>query len=161
MTAWLASAAGIRAAGCGRTVCAEAVEPAVGEDSVARELIECAKVYMGCRYRHGGTGPKSFDCSGFTRFIYGKYGKRLTRSSRAQYGEGTKVDAGELREGDLVFFAGRKGGKHINHVGIVTEVLQDGRFRFIHATFKKGVTIDLSSDEYYARRYVGACRVLA
>lgn len=130
-------------------------------DSIAEVLIDRAKGFIGCHYRPGGTGPHSFDCSGFTSFIYRMYGKELTHSSRAQYGEGEHVETQDLKPGDLVFFAGRRGGKNINHVGIVTEVLPDGRFRFIHATFKKGITIDLSSDDYYARRYVGACRVLS
>ena len=65
----------------------------------------------------------------------------------------------QLKPGDLVFFNGRKVGKRIGHVGIVTEVdTARGQFKFIHASNSRGVTESHSDEAYYKRRYVGACR---
>ena len=59
-----------------------------------------------------------------------------------------------------MFFTGTRSKKTIGHVGIVTEVDADtGEFEFIHAG-RGGICINSSSDGYYDRRYVGACRVL-
>ena len=86
---------------------------------------------------------------------------RLTRSSRSQYAEGTKIKhKKDLQKGDLVFFKGsRSASATIGHVGIVTEVGEGGDFKFIHAA-RKGITIDSSQDPYYKKRYVGASRIL-
>ena len=45
-------------------------------------------------------------------------------------------------------------------VGIVTDVEADGTFSFIHASCSAGVTVSSSTEAYYAKRYIGACRVL-
>lgn len=125
------------------------------------EIVNTAIKYLGKRYRSGHRGPHSFDCSGFTSYVYEQEGVRIGRSSRDQFKEGEKVGLTNLRKGDLVFF-GRNGSKHqINHVGIVTEVDSTGeRFRFIHAC-RRGVAIDTYPDvQYYVHRYVSARRIL-
>lgn len=125
------------------------------------EIVNTAIKYLGKRYRSGHRGPNSFDCSGFTSYVYEQEGVRIGRSSRDQFREGEKVGLSDLRKGDLVFF-GRNGSKHqINHVGIVTEVdSTGGRFHFIHAC-SRGVAIDTYPDvKYYVHRYVSARRIL-
>ena len=145
-------------------VCAQSVADSVAvEDSVTgRDIVEKAKECLGVPYRYGCMNPKTgFDCSGFTTYVYKSLDIQLTRSSRTQIKDGVRIsDRRDLQEGDLVFFTGTRSKKTIGHVGIVTEVDADtGEFEFIHAG-RGGICINSSSDGYYDRRYVGACRVL-
>ena len=101
-------------------------------------LIQTALLCRGDRYTRGGTSRGGFDCSGFTRYIFAKYGIVLPHSSAAQSQMGTAVSRGELQAGDLVFFQTNRRG--ISHVGIYV-----GDNRFVHAaTYGRGVTTDSS-----------------
>ena len=124
------------------------------------QLLDYASKFKGTRYRSGSSSPKGFDCSGFTSFVFKKFGYDLNRSSSSQVNNGTPVAKNELQPGDLVFFNGRAVGKRVGHVGIVTEVKEDGEFKFIHSSNGKGVTVSSSNEAYYKRRYVGASRVI-
>ena len=108
---------------------------------------------LGIKYRYGGSTTKGFDCSGFVQYVFGKLGIDLPRSSRDQFKVGEKVTKDELRVGDLVFF--NTNGKGVSHVGIY---MGDGRF--VHSSTSKGVTYTSLNDKYYAKRYVGARRIL-
>lgn len=123
-------------------------------DSVISEAMK----YIGVPYRWGGKTPKGFDCAGFTRYIYSKFGVLLAPSAAPQYKMGLPVDKDSLAVGDLVFFAGRRNMKVIGHVGIVTAVKEVG-FDFIHAS-STGIRITSSQDAYYLKRYKGACRII-
>lgn len=124
------------------------------------ELLDEAFSHIGTRYRSGQSGPKGFDCSGFTSYVFKNQGITLNRSSREQYTQGTAVARKDLRSGDLVFFTSPGSGRRIGHVGIVVDVDPlKGSFSFIHASSNKGVTISNSNEAYYSRRYVGARRI--
>ncbi len=127
----------------------------------SQRLIEAAKVHIGARYRSGSCGPKAFDCSGFTSYVFKKLGITLKRSSREQSNQGENIaNISELKPGDLVFF-GRGSKRRVNHVGIVTEVNADnGTFNFIHSSTSQGVRIDSSTDGYWMRRFINGRRVL-
>lgn len=125
-------------------------------------IISMAKSYLGTPYGRGYKGPSRFDCSGFTNFIYSKFGYRLDLSASGQYPQGIYVNKENLQKGDLVFFEGRRvGSKRVGHVGIVVEVRDKGKsFDFIHAC-SRGVIIDnYPAMTYYSIRYIGACRVV-
>lgn len=77
------------------------------------EVVQVAKRYLGAPYVWGAEGPNSFDCSGFTSFVYRQVGVDLPRVSRDQIGAGQPVSRQDLEAGDLVFF-----GNPIHHVGI-------------------------------------------
>lgn len=128
--------------------------------TVASDLINAAKQLIGSRYRSGSSGPKAFDCSGFTSYVFNLMGIRLKRSSREQSTQGEQVDdIRELLPGDLVFF-GR--GKRVNHVGIVTSVdSEQGIFQFIHSSTSRGVRIDsYPEDNYWNRHFISGRRIL-
>lgn len=123
-------------------------------------VLDEAFSHIGARYRSGHSGPGAFDCSGFTSYVYGKMNIQLNRSSRDQYNQGEPVTKTDLQSGDLVFFTSPRSGRGIGHVGIVVDVDHiSGSFNFIHASIK-GVKVSSSNDAYYARRYVGARRVM-
>ncbi len=128
-------------------------------DIAADKVIDEAMRYLGTPYHWGGKTPKGFDCAGFTRFIYGKFGVELAPSAAPQYRAGKKVKDTEIKKGDLVFYGGRGNSKSIGHVGIVTSVDANG-FKFIHSATSTGITISSSNEPYYKKRYVGACRVV-
>lgn len=132
--------------------------------TVASDLIEAAKKLIGSRYRIGSSGPKAFDCSGFTSFVFRKMGIELKRSSREQNTQGERVGSiAELLPGDLVFFGnnGRR-GEAVNHVGIVTSVdSENGTFEFIHSCTSRGVRIDSYPEaSYWNRHFLSGRRIL-
>ena len=115
-------------------------------------VVATANQYIGSRYVYGGTAPSGFDCSGFTSYVYKKYGVSLSRTAAGQYSNGVAVSKGELQPGDLVMF-GKSG---INHVGIYI-----GGGKMIHAANpSRGVTTDTINSGYYGTNYVGARRIL-
>ncbi len=132
----------------------------VAAETKAFEVIDYAKGFLGTPYRRGSKGPKSFDCSGFTSYIFRRFDINLGASSRSQYLDGTYIDDSDVRPGDLVFFSGRRGGKTVGHVGIAVDVAPDGRITFIHAATSGGIRYDTYPDDgYYSNRYIGARRV--
>lgn len=124
-----------------------------GEDIVAY-----AKKYLGYDYVYGGASPsKGFDCSGFTYYVYKHFGYTLSRSSKAQANNGTKVAKEDLQPGDLVIYKNTS-LTAIGHVGIYI-----GDNKMIHASEPGvGVTItDIDSKAHkYPQRYVTARRII-
>lgn len=136
---------------------------ALALDMKVDAVIDYAMRYIGKPYKYGGNGPRHFDCSGFTQFVYGNFGIELNRISADQLANGERINnPKDLRRGDLVFFKGRDlGSSKIGHVGIVTEVDNDtGLFSFIHVSSSSGVTVSKSTSDYYKKRYLTACRVI-
>ena len=124
------------------------------------EVIETAMKYLGHRYCRGAAGPKVFDCSGFTSFIFKNFDISLSRDSRAQYTQGVSVERDDLRVGDLVFFTSPRSSRAVGHVGIVSKVEEDGNFHFVHAARRGVVVDDFSTATFYKGRYIGARRVI-
>lgn len=115
-------------------------------------IVAEANKYIGCKYRYGGTTPSGFDCSGFTQYVYRKFGVNLNRTAAGQYSNGVSVTKSQLQPGDLVMF-GKSG---ISHVAIYA-----GGGRIVHAaTSKTGVRTDSLNSGYYSKNYVGARRIL-
>ena len=84
----------------------------------ANEVIAYAKTLLGKPYVWGAQGPNSFDCSGFTSYVYKHAeGKTIPRVSSLQAKYGTFVSRGNYLPGDLLYFATVKKGVP-SHVGI-------------------------------------------
>lgn len=130
-----------------------------GTNSVAKKVVELAKQQLGKKYVWGGNGPKTFDCSGLTKYVYGKVGVTLERVSYNQATQGIKVDKSKLQIGDLVFFSGinaSSSSTKVSHVGIYI-----GNGEFLHAAnSSRGVVIDELNSDYYKKHFVTARRVI-
>lgn len=124
--------------------------------------VALAKEHLGKPYRWAANGPDSFDCSGFTKYIYRQIGINIPRHSAVQFQKGREISRlTELQEGDLVFFGGAKTPHTIGHVGIVVSVdYERGRFSFIHASSSSGVRISPNTETYFLERYLGAARYI-
>ncbi|MDR2805726.1 MAG: CapA family protein [Dysgonamonadaceae bacterium] len=128
--------------------------------TIPQHIIDFSKQYLGVPYRRGSKGPKSFDCSGFTSFVFKNFGYRLSSSCAQQISQGTQIGKEELKTGDLIFFKGRNAqSSRVGHVGIVL-FNEEGNVTFIHAC-RRGVSIDeLNKSTYYKPRYITGIRVL-
>lgn len=101
------------------------------------------------------TAPNSFDCSGFTSYVYRHFGYTCNRTASTQLSNGVSVSKSELQPGDLVFFKYNT-SKAASHVGIYI-----GSGEFIHAsTNTYTVKIDNLTYGHYNNVYVGARRIL-
>ncbi len=124
-------------------------------------IIEYGKKYLHKPYSYAAKGPYSFDCSGFTSFVFKEFGYNLSTSSAAQAQQGKTIRRKEeLQVGDLVFFEGRSHNGRVGHVGIVSEVKRNGKFKFLHASTQHGVIFSSSDEPYYYERYLRGGRVL-
>ena len=119
------------------------------------ELVGTALELRGTPYKNGGTDPGGFDCSGFTQYVFAKFGVALPREVRDQFKTGKPVDRKALEPGDLIFFTTTEPGA--SHVGIAV-----GGDAFVHAPSTSGVVrVERFSSSYWAPRFVGGRRVLA
>ena len=128
-------------------------EVVVEEDSLASQILDFAKTFIGTPYKSAGSSPGGFDCSGFTSYVYKQFNIDLPRVAQDQYYFGKIVSSSEAKPGDLVVFAYKNG--YIHHVGIYM-----GNGEFIHSSSTEGVVITKTSDAYWGPRLLGFSRVL-
>ena len=126
----------------------------------AGEVVSYATQFLNTPYRYGGATPQGFDCSGYVRYVYQKFGYTLSRTVNDQIKQGLKVKNKNLKPGDLVFFKGSDlRSRTAGHVGIVVQAGKNGQFLFIHAS-NSGVRIDDSRQRYYQSRFICAKRII-
>jgi len=138
----------------GRYLTIKGGTPNKGNSDKVESILKLAYKQQGKPYRWGATGPNSFDCSGFTSYVY-KNGAGITipRVSRSQATVGTYVNRANLQPGDLVFFGS---GKSITHVGMYV-----GDQKFIHSP-QTGDVVKVSKMDTgsYSRRFITAKRIV-
>lgn len=107
-----------------------------GVSDIRVEVVEYAKQFLGNPYVWGGTSlTKGADCSGFVQSVFKHFGVKLSRTSRTQVNDGTRIDIADLKAGDLVFYT--NGSGTINHVALYI-----GGGQVIHASSpKSGIKI--------------------
>ena len=121
-------------------------------------VIYVAQQQLGKPYVFGATGTSSFDCSGYTRYCYGKVGVSLAHSAQNQgYNAGKKVEGvSNLKRGDIVCLNTISDNDLSDHVGIYL-----GSGKFIHASSGAGkVVISEIGSGYYNRVFSWGRRVL-
>ncbi|MFI1990960.1 C40 family peptidase [Actinoplanes sp. NPDC020271] len=80
-----------------------------------RIMTEAAK-HKGKQYKFGAAGPKRFDCSGYTMYVYKKAaGKKLPHKANLQQRYGKAVAKSQARPGDLIII---RSGTRGTHAGI-------------------------------------------
>ena len=88
----------------------------------AQAILNEAYAQLGKPYVWGATGKDTFDCSGFTQYVYSHAaGIDISRTTYTQINVGQPVSQDQLKPGDLVF-------PHTGHVGIYV-----GNGQMIHA----------------------------
>ena len=130
------------------------VEAARTEVAGLREqILTVARKQLGDPYRAGGAGPDSFDCGGFTQFVFKRaLGMDIARTSWGQYDQVQRVKTKEALPGDLVFFF--EGGAH--HVGIY---LGDGQMIDAPRPGKR-ISVNPISGSWWGRSFTGMGRIL-
>lgn len=83
----------------------------------------------------------------------------MPRISADQSKMGKSIRTNEIKPGDVLFFATGKRKKQVTHSGIVTEASRDD-VRFIHSSTSLGVSEDYLSNNYWAKAFLFARRVL-
>ncbi len=129
--------------------------PPARSGEVVNDLVNYAATFLGTRYRWAGESPATgFDCSGFTKFIYGQFGVSLPHSAAAQNACGTPVPRGEIAPGDILLFRTLSSG--IDHAAVYC-----GNGKFIHASSRAGcVRTNAITEAYWSTHFVAARRVL-
>lgn len=123
----------------------------------ADRVIENALALQGItRYGFGKSeAPVLFDCSSFTRYVFGLEGVSLPFGTAYQKDIGIAVEKDQWQKGDLLFFWSSVPGL-IGHVGIY-----DGNGNLVHnSASKDGVAISPLDLKYWQDHYVSARRVL-
>jgi cell wall-associated NlpC family hydrolase len=120
---------------------------------VADQIIQTGEKYLGTPYRYGTSNGRTFDCSGFIRFIFAQHGITLPSGSYNQAKIGTTVSRSELQKGDLIFFRVGNSSK-IGHVAVYA-----GNNKVLH-TYQPGVKYDSLDAPWLKQGYVTAKRVL-
>jgi len=87
--------------------------PPVKNGAAAQAIVNWAMARVGYPYVYGGSGPRGYDCSGFTMSAYSSVGIKLPHGAGGQFNYGRAVSKSDLQPGDLVFFYSGPG-----HVGI-------------------------------------------
>ena len=132
---------------------------------LADRLVEYAASFLGTPYRYGANGPKRFDCTAYTRYVYKKFGyTSLSRSAKEQAHDGREVDLTDfhnLQKGDILLLGSRRNPKVVGHVGIFIELdTLHNDPKFIHASNHGVRYSSIYTESYYANRLLGARRIL-
>jgi len=127
------------------------------ESQLRKNLITDSRKCLGIRYKYGGYSQSGFDCSGLVYYVYGLSRIPLNRRASDQFRHGEKINMGNARAGDLIFF---KKGSRINHVGIISEVERKS-LKMIHASSSSGVIEeDVFKSTYWSKRIAGVKRII-
>jgi cell wall-associated NlpC family hydrolase len=130
-------------------------KPAPVPAAQAGSVAAFAAQFVGTPYVWGGSQPGGFDCSGFTKYVYGQFGLSLPHSAAAQYSTryGAIIDKSALVPGDIVFFANTY-KRGISHVGVY---VGNG---MVAQALAPGVPLSIVSmnSSYWQSKYYGAIR---
>lgn len=141
----------------------------------ADQILTVAKTFVGVPYLWGGTSVKGVDCSGFTKSAYFLNGIIIPRDASQQALIGLPIDVLEnedisvekclknLKEGDLLFFAGSK-RKGINGGKVTHTAIYMGNGEFIQSAgmvkISSLVPTAANYDDGQSPKLVGARRIL-
>ena len=118
-------------------------------------FLASAEKLRGVPYQLGGESPKTgFDCSGYTKYVFGLYRIKLPRTVAEQVTAG--LPAGSvIRPGDLLFFRMAGPKSPVSHVALALDSDE-----FIHAPGADGAVRREKLSAYWRSRLVTARRIL-
>jgi hypothetical protein len=88
-------------------------------------IMTAARKWMGVPYVFGGSSRTGLDCSAFTQNVMSSLGVQIPRTAQLQYNASQKVDASQVRVGDLVFFEHTyESPDTVTHVGFISRIEQ-------------------------------------
>lgn len=123
------------------------------------DIVAYAKKYLGYKYVYGGDGSNgTFDCSGFTMYVYKHFGFNIPHGANSQYncGKGTKItNYSDLQIGDIVMLTDYETGVGIGHCGIYL-----GNDNFIHASTTCNAVEISSFKTIYKNRFYAGLRLI-
>ena len=136
------------------------------QDSIVSKsdsIVMLAKEQLGVPYVYATSSPGvSFDCSGFTSYVYNSCNVPSSRSSKAYGKLGTRVPLESCQPGDCMIFSGTApGSTTIGHVGIVISNDESG-IQFIHCSSSKkhfGVVTTNYYESNYTKRFLQVRRL--
>lgn len=116
----------------------------------ADEILSFARSMIGTPYKWGQSGPLGVDCSGFTQYVFKRFGINLPRISYQQGTAGRAVNGGEWQPGDLLFWDNSSRNNGADHVAIYI-----GNGQMISAP-KPGDSVKIQAvyGKPWARRYL-------
>jgi cell wall-associated NlpC family hydrolase len=93
--------------------------------------------HRGQPYVYGAAGPTRFDCSGFTQYVFSRFGRRLPHNSAQQWNYVRHIPKASRQPADIIFLRSSSGS--IYHVGIYA-----GNNKMWHAP-KRGDVVRLAT----------------
>ena len=119
--------------------------------STGAAAVQQAESQIGKPYQWGAAGPNTYDCSGLVMWAYSRVGVHMDHWTGYQWTEGAHIAKGDLRPGDLVFFAYNTSDPNtIHHVGMYI-----GNGQMVEAPYT-GANVRISGA--FRGDYIGAVR---
>ena len=116
--------------------------PAPAPSGNGSAIVAEAYKHIGKPYVWGAKGPNSFDCSGFTRYVYLQVtGRDIGGWTVPQEGAGTVIPVSQAQHGDLYFWGSRGSSYHV--------AIALGGGSYIHAP-QPGESVKVGSVAYFA-----------
>ncbi|CAM3105708.1 C40 family peptidase [Streptobacillus ratti] len=116
------------------------------------KLFSAYDKWAGTKYIFGGINHNGIDCSALTREVFRDvFGYELPRVSVDQVKKGRKIERGEMKPGDLLYF---RPENRVNHVAVYI-----GNSLFINASSSKGVVLSSLNNSYWGKYFKYAVRV--
>ncbi len=114
--------------------------PVTYSSATGNSIVNTAYTKIGVPYVYGATGPYSFDCSGFTQWVYRQNGISIPRTSTDQrYGNCQVLSISNARAGDILWryghvaiYVGGNSYIHAPHTGAYVRV-DTGIYSFTYA----------------------------
>lgn len=128
--------------------------------ALGKQIAQYAVQFLGVPYVLGANGPKAFDCSGYTKYIYAHFGISIPRTAQTQgyWDKGTKISSiSDLQVGDLVFFNTVNDNDLCDHAGIY---LGNGQIAHASSGSARKVIISNFSQSYYKSRFSWGRRLI-
>ena len=124
-------------------------EAATATRTTQHQRVRAMKVALAQRgdpYRYGAAGPNAFDCSGLTKFSYGRVGRSIPRTTDQQKAGLRAVSKSARKRGDIILFVN---GGDAYHAGVYI-----GKNRIVHAS-RSGTPVKVDpiwTSSYVVRR---------